>query len=532
MRPDLHRPFGRGVGRTFGRSAGRAASLRWSRGDETPSDRCGPSPVSRTRPRGCGGTGRSSPCLVPRRSLEGILRDDLAWRPVAIVLGVALMFPLLWRRTHPLAAVAVAFGAIIAGRCRAALRRRTRAGRLYTTAYVLLLPYSLCRWGSRSRGRDRAGDHPGHRRACRSPATTPASVEAVLGSVILLFPAALGASVRYRADVPAPRDRSGQAPRARAAGPRAARHRRPPRLGHRHPGPGRAGRRRRRPRRRRGRARGHRGGGIAHARRDAHHGRRPARGRGARRSPRNAGVADIERLAAAVPATGRVSRWSCRATSTTSRPSVEAAVYRLAQESITNAMRHARHATRIRVCGRRRDRLRPPDRQRRRRRRARQRRPASGYGIVGHDRAGHAARRHARGRPEPGPGLDRRRRAAQERHRRMTIRVHRRRRSGDRPHRAHDDPRRPARHRGGRRRPPTGARRWRWPASCAPTCACSTSACPTWTASRPPGSSPDPTSTTRSRSSSSPPSTSTSTCTAPSRRAPGASCSRTPGPSC
>ena len=31
------------------------------------------------------------------------------------------------------------------------------------------------------------------------------------------------------------------------------------------------------------------------------------------------------------------------------RPSVDAALYRLAQESITNAVRHARHATRIRV---------------------------------------------------------------------------------------------------------------------------------------------------------------------------------------
>ena len=34
-------------------------------------------------------------------------------------------------------------------------------------------------------------------------------------------------------------------------------------------------------------------------------------------------------------------------------PAVGAAIYRIAQESITNAMRHARHATRVDVLGRR-----------------------------------------------------------------------------------------------------------------------------------------------------------------------------------
>ena len=46
--------------------------------------------------------------------LEGIFRDDAPWRPDAIVLAVALVFPLLWRRAHPLAVVAVVFGTVIA----------------------------------------------------------------------------------------------------------------------------------------------------------------------------------------------------------------------------------------------------------------------------------------------------------------------------------------------------------------------------------------------------------------------------------
>src|SRR5680860_753043 len=49
--------------------------------------------------------------LVPVAVLEVIFREDLPWRPVAFVLGVAPVFTLLWRRTPPLVVVAVAFGA-------------------------------------------------------------------------------------------------------------------------------------------------------------------------------------------------------------------------------------------------------------------------------------------------------------------------------------------------------------------------------------------------------------------------------------
>ena len=49
--------------------------------------------------------------LLLTAALEGILRTDDPWRPVALVLAVALVFPLLWRRTHT---VAVVFGTVIA----------------------------------------------------------------------------------------------------------------------------------------------------------------------------------------------------------------------------------------------------------------------------------------------------------------------------------------------------------------------------------------------------------------------------------
>ena len=64
------------------------------------------------------------------------------------------------------------------------------------------------------------------------------------------------------------------------------------------------------------------------------------------------GVADLERLARGVGDRPRV-EVELSGDLDDLRPSVEAAIYRIAQESITNAVRHARHATRIdvRVAG-------------------------------------------------------------------------------------------------------------------------------------------------------------------------------------
>jgi signal transduction histidine kinase len=135
--------------------------------------------------------------LVPTALVEGTLRDDVAWRPIALVLAVGLACTLLWRRTKPLAAVAVTFGALVVVDTAALIADAGAVG-LYTTSFVLLLPYSLFRWGS---GREAvtglvlilaaavagiAADYTG-------------VVEAVFGTMVLLFAAALGASVRYRA---------------------------------------------------------------------------------------------------------------------------------------------------------------------------------------------------------------------------------------------------------------------------------------------------------------------------------------------
>jgi signal transduction histidine kinase len=134
--------------------------------------------------------------LVPTAVLEGILRTDVAWRPVALVLAVALVFPLLWRRTHPLAVAAVLFGAVIVLNLVTLIAGPAISVGLYTMLYVLLVPYALLRWGS---GREVmiglsiivvagvlgiASDFNGFG-------------EAAAGFVFLMFPAVLGALVRF-----------------------------------------------------------------------------------------------------------------------------------------------------------------------------------------------------------------------------------------------------------------------------------------------------------------------------------------------
>ena len=86
--------------------------------------------------------------LMMTALLEGVLRDDVAWRPFATIVAVGLAPVLLWRRTQPLACVVVAWGTAMV------LGLATLAGGapnvgLDTMVYVVLvLVYALVRWGS------------------------------------------------------------------------------------------------------------------------------------------------------------------------------------------------------------------------------------------------------------------------------------------------------------------------------------------------------------------------------------------------
>ena len=128
--------------------------------------------------------------------LEGIFRTDVPWRPVAVVLAVALVFPLLWRRTHPLAVAAAVFGTVIVLNLVTLIDGPDTPVGLYTMIYVVLLPYALLRWGS------------GREVIIGLPIIVVAGVlgiatdytnlgEAAGGFVFLMFPAVLGALVRF-----------------------------------------------------------------------------------------------------------------------------------------------------------------------------------------------------------------------------------------------------------------------------------------------------------------------------------------------
>jgi signal transduction histidine kinase len=141
--------------------------------------------------------------LAPVAVLEFALAQDLVWPVVSLVVGLGLLPTLLWRRTHPLAAVVVAFGTFAVVDVVSLMLGVEWEG-LSTNVYVLLLIYALFRWAS--------GRHALAGMAVVSvplllsifdttvdPATEqiPAS-NVVLGALVLLVAATIGASVRYQ----------------------------------------------------------------------------------------------------------------------------------------------------------------------------------------------------------------------------------------------------------------------------------------------------------------------------------------------
>jgi signal transduction histidine kinase len=288
--------------------------------------------------------------VAPVALIEGAYRHDTPWPTVSVVAILALLPTLPWRRTHPLLAVAAAFGTFTAIDVASIVAGVDWEG-LSTGAFVLLLLYALFRWGS---GREAMIGLAIVLVPVMLSATNETPVgDVVGGTVLLLLVAAVGASVRYQdnarsrgMDQVKLREREllarelhdtvahhvsaiavqAQAGRAVAASrPGAALD------------------------------------ALAVIEEEAsrtlaemrtmvsalRQGDEPDLG------PQR-GVADIARLAgdtANIPSPGDRPRIDVDLSGDLDRlqPPVDAALYRLAQESLTNALRHARHATRIRV---------------------------------------------------------------------------------------------------------------------------------------------------------------------------------------
>ena len=130
--------------------------------------------------------------------LEALLRDELAWRPLLLSVSLLIALTLLWRRTHPLAAVVVAFGVLTTVDI-ARILASNENGLLWSISGALVLPYSLFRWGA---GRE-AGIGLGVILVwlvVTHVADQTGVGEVVAGYGFFLFSAALGASVRFHAN--------------------------------------------------------------------------------------------------------------------------------------------------------------------------------------------------------------------------------------------------------------------------------------------------------------------------------------------
>jgi len=127
---------------------------------------------------------------------EAIFRTDLPYRPLATVVALLVIPVLLWRRTHPLLATAVGWGGAMVLHIPTLVSDVVDVG-LYAMAGIVLLPYALYRWASGPEAL--IGTAIVAVPAALGFATTATLGDLIGGIILLVAVFALGAAMRYRA---------------------------------------------------------------------------------------------------------------------------------------------------------------------------------------------------------------------------------------------------------------------------------------------------------------------------------------------
>jgi signal transduction histidine kinase len=136
--------------------------------------------------------------VVVAATIETLARDQLVWSGISLVttIGAACLLP--WRRLHPLLVVALVFGTFSAVNVVAILRDVDWEG-LNTAVFVLVLPYALARWAS--------GTEVGVGLLVMSVPVALTGVagnpvgDVVGGAVVILLACAIGFAVRYAGEL-------------------------------------------------------------------------------------------------------------------------------------------------------------------------------------------------------------------------------------------------------------------------------------------------------------------------------------------
>lgn len=137
--------------------------------------------------------------LVPCAVLEGALRAGLRAHLGGFAFAAFVAVGIWQRRPRPLLAMALWFAPALVLAVAAPWVGPPTA-ELMTPAVALLIPYSLLRWGSGAEICAGLVLLAGTYVACLRVGNTEGSADAVGGAVVLLFPAAVGLAVRFRAE--------------------------------------------------------------------------------------------------------------------------------------------------------------------------------------------------------------------------------------------------------------------------------------------------------------------------------------------